>query len=1460
MLNSILRWDLSNRFGSFINLFSLCLLLQIVSFSSVFAEDIKIFESPTTVNAIEIRQSLGRILLNTPFSKSVEIRNNSNQSLTLGTNPSTTGLIAINENLNSTPSLPLCRMPLVLRPGEKCIIGLFVNGLTANVSDNLIFSYTKAGRSTRVNFSRLFSISVIPPARITASVTTVNFGSRPIGSPGTASLDLINATTQVATGLQISISPENSALTIQHNCSADQVAARISNTQLSKCTITISYSRASVNPISDTYLNISYQDVNEGLRQSLRPIQISGNAVPQLNSKVSFNYTINAARINGSVENLEAGKQLKLQFDQYDPVAISASSRSFSVQRPGDLETRSITVQIVEQPRGQFCVFSNNSFLSVISVNGAIVSDSLNINCDRGSSLTLTVSGFKPIDLSSVLFISSPKLPGAQFHESIYVRRNGQFSFPLKKDQDYTVELRANFNEPLQTCRFLGDNSSVVSGRATEENVELELRCVDNIIEVAASRFSTLLPPFLFSPVTILTDKGTFTSSGSIVPMGTRTIDNIGETMTQSVLVQPDNEICALTQTTPGVDGRVEELTRESLTSIARFARHVGSRHDFPVSLSCHPRAYMLGGTISGLTGSVRLSGKDKDNKSTNGPFNMTDKQLFYSEYDIGVVQQPRGQTCVVNNGKGRMPNSDLNNLEVICTAKMFDLTIPVTGLIGTVELRYGDTVKSVFSSLTGPGRIAQDTSLTFRVPHLSPVAISVVTHPENGFCEVENNGAINDLGQARMAIRCVPKVSISQSPPKGRQDLPYSYTPTVSIEGARFRLGANAPRWARIETLGSSTITGFPDEPRIYENITLDATVGGRNITVGTFTIEIDGDPLAEKSLHLNNVCQNSFSRNGCSLGFVNTCVGGRCGKFEFRQDMSFLSVLRGGLIPKPKDPLIPSFVRNTVRFPSLTGKGVRIALVGEGFERDHEDLRDNVLLETSVDYRSGSVSTPSRSTSPTNVAGIIAAVGWNNKGGRGVAPNSKIADLNAFSTELTAAESLAAAVNAYNTRDFDIVYSSKVDIDLQKKVKLQNPSAEIYQALRSSVEKGRGGLGTIHVVPAGVEDGGFKKIDTAYNPLTSIPFVIPVTSINMKGSNISGVPQVGQSSGAQRGASIWVAGMGGDFGLMPASNFVFPPGISSVSSETLFSPALLSTDVSGCDLGSSKHQDFSVNVFNFDSNQVPAGPNALNGNCNYTATTGIYDGATGTVTGAIALILEANPSLSWRDMKYILAKTAYLPPDPAARDLNAQVILSSGVNGAGLKYTNSLGFGRVNALEAVKLATENYLSPFANSALLSTVNNDGIWKYQSPELSIVIPAGATHESDGSGLNSYPAATHAIEISDNLIIEAVQISVSLDHPRIQDIGLLLEHSYTNSEGQNKVTKSTILTYGGVAPFEGSTVFSSMENQIFLSNAFYQEPSGGSWRIKVLNSTRGNRLAGLLKNWKINVYGRLPTQ
>src|SRR5690606_17854281 len=99
-------------------------------------------------------------------------------------------------------------------------------------------------------------------------------------------------------------------------------------------------------------------------------------------------------------------------------------------------------------------------------------------------------------------------------------------------------------------------------------------------------------------------------------------------------------------------------------------------------------------------------------------------------------------------------------------------------------------------------------------------------------------------------------------------------------------------------------------------------------------------------------------------------------------------------------------------------------------------------------------------------------------------------------------------------------------------------------------------------------------------------------------------------------------------------------------------------------------------------------------NTDCDYTARFNGTSSAAPNLSGVVALLLEANPRLTSRDVKDILAKTAKRPANHGRRPV--QVAANRTVNrdlgpiqnGAGFVFDNWHGFGTVDAEAAVAMA----------------------------------------------------------------------------------------------------------------------------------------------------------------------------
>lgn len=79
---------------------------------------------------------------------------------------------------------------------------------------------------------------------------------------------------------------------------------------------------------------------------------------------------------------------------------------------------------------------------------------------------------------------------------------------------------------------------------------------------------------------------------------------------------------------------------------------------------------YSVGGTISGLDGTLVLQNNGGDNlsRSTNGAFTFGTRLSAGSAHAVTVLSQPAGQTCQVTNGAGTVGTANVTSIQVACT------------------------------------------------------------------------------------------------------------------------------------------------------------------------------------------------------------------------------------------------------------------------------------------------------------------------------------------------------------------------------------------------------------------------------------------------------------------------------------------------------------------------------------------------------------------------------------------------------------------------------------------------------------------------------------------------------------------------------------------------------------------------------------------------------------------------
>ncbi|MEZ6042082.1 MAG: S8 family serine peptidase [Planctomycetaceae bacterium] len=466
-----------------------------------------------------------------------------------------------------------------------------------------------------------------------------------------------------------------------------------------------------------------------------------------------------------------------------------------------------------------------------------------------------------------------------------------------------------------------------------------------------------------------------------------------------------------------------------------------------------------------------------------------------------------------------------------------------------------------------------------------------------------------------------------------------------------------------------------------------------------------------------------------------------------------------------------------------NYTGAGVVVAVVDDSLQLVHPDLIGNVINGASFDFV-GNDNDPTPASNygishGTAIGGYIAAQGNNNEGISGVAPEAGLVGIRLLQPPTTGTNrgstvSPTAEGNALNYAQASIDVSNNSWGPVSDGA-LHGLSLGASAALRAGAEQGRGGKGTIYVWAAG---NGSSQIDNVnYDGYASSRYTIAVGAVNSSG----------RSLGFEQGASILV------------SAYASGGGSPMVTTDPI------DTDIQFNNLGQVIFRsDEGYNIFgNTDGESI---------NDNYT-----YQYAQGTsisaamVSGVVALMLEANPNLTYREVQDILVRTARLvdPTDPGWS-----------LNGAGLWVNHKYGYGVVDAEAAVNMA-------------LSYVPLD----QETSVTSGLISLNQTIPDDGSVV-SFP-----INMTGQLSIENVELYFNAPfHFRGEDLTVtLVSPSGTRSE----LASARVLT--------GAASFEQYSGWVFTSTHHWGENALGTWTLEVSDNTRG--ITGTLSNVQLTAFG-----
>jgi len=445
-------------------------------------------------------------------------------------------------------------------------------------------------------------------------------------------------------------------------------------------------------------------------------------------------------------------------------------------------------------------------------------------------------------------------------------------------------------------------------------------------------------------------------------------------------------------------------------------------------------------------------------------------------------------------------------------------------------------------------------------------------------------------------------------------------------------------------------------------------------------------------------------------------------------------------------------------------------VQVVDGGVDSKHEDLDISLVHSiNSINNSSDPSPTQGLSSNPTQiffrghgtaVAGIVGAKCFNERGIRGVAPKVKIAGSNWLESEDMGsldkvwysgpfANEIAISNNSWGAKYVD---------DKSYEVIMQSASEELRD------KKGR-----IFVFASGNDRKTHSNANLSY--LINNPYAITVSALNHKNT---------YASYSTSGSNVLVCAYGGEkYYTAPTIMTTFSSGLAMTKEELhgRKGPLTIEEDIE-------KNYTFAMN-----------GTSA----------------AAPMVSGALALVLDLCPKLTWRDIRMLIAKTSTkIDAD------NVEWVKNS----AGLWHNNNYGFGRINTIQ---MANE-CLSPTFKSLSTSFTNTvDKVLNKEIPD-------------NNQSIDEY------LTIEDDLVIEWVGLTLTIDHDYAGDLDIeLISPAGTTS---HIMTPNFLKSNAYIDGFRFSTV------------ALMGEKSKGRWHIRIRDALKDDK--GKLLAISLEIKGFKP--
>ncbi|XP_057290604.1 endoprotease bli-like isoform X2 [Hydractinia symbiolongicarpus] len=438
--------------------------------------------------------------------------------------------------------------------------------------------------------------------------------------------------------------------------------------------------------------------------------------------------------------------------------------------------------------------------------------------------------------------------------------------------------------------------------------------------------------------------------------------------------------------------------------------------------------------------------------------------------------------------------------------------------------------------------------------------------------------------------------------------------------------------------------------------------------------------------------------------------------------------------------------------------GKDVVISVLDTGLEKTHDEFKKRYDASASYNFVSNTTDpTPDYvggSKHGTNVAGIVAGEANNGKCGVGVAYGAKIGGVRFIDTSGgSVAQGKDYSQNAalsFNRNHIDI-YTCAWGPDDSIGSKVGYNLAP--KAMADGTKHGRNGKGSLFVFGAGNE--GIFQDSCGYDGYITSIHTLAISVVNSDGKK------------------------------------------SNVSERC---PAII---------GVTQTRDGAKGVL---SNADPMATADLQNKCSNTFSA--TSAAAAVASGMLALVLQANKDLTWRDVQHIITRTSINDPTKVIDVDNGWK-----TNGAGFKVSDRFGFGILDAMAMIKLAKN--------------------WTTVRPQIS------CEHEN----------AAHRAIPSTGSLTDKIKLSNTCGITKLEHVVLLLNLTFTPRRDLQVEVKSPSSLVSYMLLPRKMDFGSEIKMYSTMSMHYWGENPAGEWEVLFKNANSATKSNGTLKYYKLIFYG-----